>query len=65
VGLVLSIINVALVSPPLFGYVLVFPNLYQQYPLGKIIAYTALTAMFGFQALQYALLLYARRRDRT
>lgn len=62
VGFVLSIVNVALVCPPLFGYVLVFPNLYKQYPLGKIIAYTALTAMFSFQVLQFGLLLLASRR---
>ncbi|MCR9197942.1 MAG: serine/threonine protein kinase [Planctomycetaceae bacterium] len=61
-GFVLSIINVVMVCPPLFGYVFVFPNLYARYPLGKIIAYTALTASFSFQVLQYTLLLCARRR---
>ncbi len=52
-GFVLSIVNVLMVSPPLFGHVLVFADLYSRYPLGKIIAYTFLTLMFGLQVLQY------------
>ena len=52
-GFVLSIMNTLMVSPPLFGYVLVFSDLYGRYPLGKIIAYTFLTMMFGIQVIQY------------
>ncbi|MGB4711659.1 MAG: serine/threonine-protein kinase [Fuerstiella sp.] len=60
VGFVLSIVNVLMVSPPLFGHVLVFSDLYGRYPLGKIIAYTFLTLMFGIQVLQYGVLLLSR-----
>lgn len=64
IGLLSSVVNVTMVCPPLFGHVFVFPELYARYPLGKIIAYTFLTAVFAVQVLQYAVLLMARRRSR-
>lgn len=56
-GLIASIINLLMVSPPLLGYVVVFPDLYTRYPLGRIVAYTFLTLMFSIQLLQYAVAL--------
>jgi len=57
VGFVASIVNLLMVSPPLFGHVLVFPDLYNRYPLGRIVAYTVLTLAFSVQVLQYAVAL--------
>lgn len=53
IGLTVSVVNLLMVSPPLFGYTMVFPELYSRYPLGKIVAYTFLTATFAIQVLQY------------
>lgn len=52
-GFAMSVMNLLMVSPPLLGYTLVFPEMYARYPLGKIVAYTFLTAMFSIQVLQY------------
>ena len=57
VGFLVSLINVVIVIPPLFGYVVVFPELYARYPMGRIVVFTVLTMLFGVQLLQYSILM--------
>lgn len=57
IGFFASLINVVMVVPPLFGHIVVFPELYGQYPLGRIVAYTFLTLLFSVQVVQYGCLL--------
>lgn len=57
IGLVLSAAGLPLIIPPLFGHVFVFPEMYAKYPLGRIVAYTCATLLYGLQTLQYAAIL--------
>ena len=60
-GLANCLFSLYLVVPPLFGKVFVFAEMYARYPLGRIVAYTCATLIYGMQALQYAMLLYFHR----
>lgn len=62
-GLVGSILNVMMTTPPLFGHVLVFPSMYNAYPVARIIAYTFLSIVFNIQVVQYSILLWSETRQ--
>ena len=64
IGFWSSLLNTVMVCAPLCGYVIIFPELYKQFPLGKIVVFTILTLVFGVQALQYSVLMYALRKSR-
>lgn len=62
-GLFSSFLNAVMTTPPLFGVVLVFPEMYNRYPLGRIIAYSFLSFVFCLQLVQYSILLWTETRQ--
>ena len=61
-ALVQSVSALIQVIPPLFGVIFVFPELYSRYPLGRIVAYSAVSLLFMAQILQYVTLLRFQER---
>lgn len=62
VGLAEVVLSLPQVVPPLFGTVFIFPEMYERYPLGRIIAYSCLSLLFLVQTVQYAIILRYPRR---
>lgn len=57
IGLVFAIFNLIVCVLPLMGPTLVFPELYAQYPVARIIIYSLLTILYLIQVIQYAVIL--------
>lgn len=60
-GLVFAIFNMMVCILPLLGPTLVFPEVYAQYPMARVIVYPFLTIIYAIQVMQYTIILKYRR----